>query len=434
MCYAIPGKVKEIRDKIVVVDYFGEEKKAINELDDLQVGDHIYAQGGYVIERIPLEQALSILSVWKETFFELQEADLRLSQLDMEKEGVDKRLTIILDKILENIKPKKEELLYLLDVVGKPSLELIYKTANFLRHKHLKNSCCVHGIIEISNYCPQKCVYCGISAYNKMLPRYRMEPEEIIKVAVEAVKKFGFRALVLQSGEDTFYKVKDLANIIKRIKQEVGVLICISFGEVGLEGLEQLYQAGARAILMRFETSNPKLYEQLHPGRKLDTRIAHIKRAREIGYLVMTGSLIGIKGQTNSDIINDIYLTKELDAEMFSFGPFLPHPQTPLAKCSHTDEDSMLKVLAVARFLDPDNAKILITTAFETLSSQARKRGLIAGANSVMLNVTPLQYRGQYTIYPNRAHDQDQIDVQISETVNFLRSLGRAPTDLGVSI
>jgi len=337
------------------------------------------------------------------------------------------------DKILENIKPKKEELLYLLDIKDKSSLELIYKTANFLRHKHLKNSCCVHGIIETSNHCLQKCTYCGISAHNKTLPRYRMEPEEIIKVAIEAVTKFGFRALVLQSGEDAFYKVKDLANIIKRIKQEVGVLICISFGEVGLEGLDQLYQAGARAILMRFETSNSKLYEKLHPGRKLETRIAHIRRAREIGYLVMTGSLIGIKGQTNSDIINDIYLTKELDAEMFSFGPFLPHPQTPLAKCSHTDEDNMLKVLAIARFLDPDNAKILVTTAFETLSSQARKRGLIAGANSVMLNVTPLTYRGQYAIYPNRAHDHDQIDAQISDTVNFLRSLGRAPTDLGIS-
>ncbi len=432
MCYAIPGKVKEAREKEVLVDYFGEEKKALNELKDIYPGDYIYAQGGYVIERVPKDEAESILSVWKETFFELQEADLRLSKIDLEQKGLDKKLTIILDKILEGIAPSKNDLLYILGLKDKSSLELVYKTANFLRHKHLKNSCCVHGIIEFSNYCQRSCAYCGISQFNTNLPRYRMSPEQIIDTAVSAVERYGFKALVLQSGEDPFYTPKILADIIKKIKSQAGVLICISVGQIGIKGLKALYEAGTRALLMRFETSNPVIYAKMHPGQNLDEQLLHIREARRMGYLIMTGGLVGLPHQKRKDFLGDILLTKELGAEMFSFGPFLPHPDTPLFFYKPPSSEEILKVLAVSRFVDPTNAKILVTTAFETLDPQARKRGLLAGANSVMLNITPFEFRQQYSIYPNRAYIKEKVGDQVEQTIGLLRSLGRAPTDLGV--
>jgi len=118
---------------------------------------------------------------------------------------------------------------------------------------------------------------------------------------------------------------------------------------------------------------------------------------------------------------------------MYSFGPFLPHPESPLADVKAPEEDEVLKVLALARLIDPEVAKILITTAFETLSFQARKKGLSSGANSVMLNLTPLKYRKHYAIYPNKAYGQTEIDSQITETIDLLKSLGRAPTDLGIA-
>lgn len=415
-----------------MVDYFGEEKRALNELNDVYPGDHIYAQGGYVIEKIPKDEAESILSVWKETFFELQEADLRLSKIDLEQKGLDKKLTIILDKILEGIAPSKNDLLYILELKDKPSLELVYKTANFLRHKHLKNSCCVHGIIEFSNYCQRSCAYCGISTFNSELPRYRMSPGQIIDTAVDAVERYGFKALVLQSGEDPFYSSQMLADIVKKIKGQVGVLICISVGQIGIEGLQTLYNAGTRALLMRFETSNPTIYAKAHPDSSLEKQLLHIKKARNMGYLIMTGSLVGLPHQKKKDLLEDIYLTKELGAEMFSFGPFLPHPDTPMCLYKPPKPEDVLKALAVSRFVDPTNAKILVTTAFETLDPQARKKGLLAGANSVMLNVTPLEFREKYSIYPDRAYIKESIADQIKETIGLLRSLGRAPTDLGV--
>lgn len=451
MCYAIPGKVEKIEGRLAIVDYFGQKKKAINEIDGLKPGDYIYAQGGYIIQVIPEQEALSILAVWKETFFELQEVDLRLSQLDLAKEGIDKKLTLILDKAAEGRPLKDQELLYLLGLEKPNELALLYKTANFLRAKHLGNSCCVHGIIEFSNYCSQNCAYCGINSGNKKINRYRMSRQEIIATALEAINKWGFKALVLQSGEavmvseqgkdevkgNSGYSVEELASIIEEIKRRAPVLIFISFGEIGLDGLERLYQAGARGLLMRFETSNPALYQKLHPGSLLDTRLEHIRAAYKMGYLILTGGLIGLPAQTKEqarqDLLNDILLARELKAEMYSFGPFLPHPETSLNDARPPRTDEVMKVLAVCRLADPKNAKILVTTGFETLDPKARRLGLMVGANSVMLNVTPEKYRKDYDIYPDRAHRDETLPEQIASTLYLLKELGRAPTDLGIS-
>jgi len=430
MCYAIPGKIERIEKNIVIVDYFGEKRKALNELAQINVGDYIYAQGGYVVSRISASEAESILAVWKETFFHLQEVDLKLSRLHLGDKNTDKNLLGILDKASQSKELSRDELLCLLELKDQTGLELLFKTANFLRQKYFKNSCCVHGIIEISNYCIQKCRYCGISYYNKELQRYRMTKEEILKSAQIAVQEYGFKSLVLQSGEDPGYSADELADIIKEIKEQFPALIFISFGEIGIGGLEKLYQAGARGLLMRFESSNPKIYEDLHPGQNLESRLTHLRKAYKMGYLIITGGLIGIPGQSEEDILNDIFLAKELRAEMFSFGPFIPHPHTPLAGIKPAQVEKIVKVLALARIIDNAQAKILVTTALETLSSEAAKKGLLAGANSLMLNVTPLTYRQFYSIYPNRAHQSEDIAVQIESTVSLLRSLGRAPTDL----
>ncbi|MBU0548391.1 MAG: radical SAM protein [Candidatus Omnitrophica bacterium] len=447
MCYAIPGKVEKIEKKTVIVDYFGEKRKALNELPQISVGDYIYAQGGFVVSKISVSEAESILAVWKETFFQLQEVDLRISRLNLGDKNTDKNLLEILDKASQSKELSRDELLCLLELKDQSKLELLLKTANFLRQKYHKNSCCVHGIIEISNHCIRGCQYCGISYHNKELQRYRMTKDEILKSAQVAVQEYGFKSLVLQSGEDPGYSVDELADIIKEIKDKFPTLVFISFGEIGIGGLEKLYQAGARGLLMRFETSNPKIYEDVHPGQNLESRLMHLQQAYKMGYMIITGGLIGIPGQSKEDILNDIFLAKELHAEMFSFGPFIPHPHTPFAEIKPVQHPALsdrpvrasrasaqveeaVKVLAVARIVDNTQAKILVTTALETLSREAAKSGLLAGANSLMLNVTPLAYRPFYSIYPNRAHQSENITAQIDSAVMLLRSLGRAPTDI----
>ena len=183
---------------------------------------------------------------------------------------------------------------------------------------------------------------------------------------------------------------------------------------------------------MRFETSNPVLYQKVHPDMDFGSRIEHLRKAYTMGYLILTGGLIGLSGQSKEDILNDIYLAKELHAEMYSFGPFIPHPHTLLANQKPAQVEEVIKVLALARFIGDPNAKILVTTALETLSRDAAKNSLLAGANSLMLNLTPLALRPLYSIYPNRAHQSEDVAVQIESAVSLLRSLGRAPTDLEV--
>ncbi|MBN2483380.1 MAG: [FeFe] hydrogenase H-cluster radical SAM maturase HydE [Candidatus Omnitrophica bacterium] len=432
MCYAIPGKVKRFQDKFVIVDYFGEERRAYNELDDLSIGDYIYAQGGYAIQKIASDEAESILMTWKETFFELQEVDLQLSRMDLESKDLSLRVVGLLDKVNHGFSLKTDELEYILGLEDEKEKEFICKNANFLRQKYHKNACCVHGIIEISNRCARDCHYCGISTFNNNLIRYHMDADEIFAVAQKAVKEYSFKALVLQSGEECGYNTRELAGVISKIRRELGALVFISFGEISLEALDQYYQAGARGILLRFETSNEGLYNRLHPGGALARRIDLIRAADKRGYLVATGGLIGLPGATAHDIVNDALLAKELNAEMYSFGPFIPSHDTPLSQSFSVSPDYMRMVIALIRLVDPAKGKILVTTAFETLDPLARRQGLLCGANSVMLNVTPRRYRQLYSIYPGRAHQSQSIPEQIEETIVLLKSLGRAPTDLGI--
>lgn len=430
MCYSIPGRVEAVDEKSVTVDYYGEKKKALNAFVKVEVGDYIYAQGGYVIAKVPSKEAEKVLEAWRDVFFELQKIDQKVSEFSYARKLKGDRVVAIFDKVNRGLAPTEEEAGYLLDIDDPARLETFLKAANFLRQKYHGNACCVHGIIEISNDCKRNCHYCGISCLNTGIKRYKMAKEEVLLAAAEAIDKYSFKAIVLQSAEDNEYTVDELVDMVSAIMKRHAALVFVSFGEVGVEGLKRLYDAGARGLLMRFETSNPELYARLHPGFSLDKRLEHLRAAYSMGYMLATGALIGLPGQTGGDIVRDIRLATELNAEMFSFGPFIPHPDTPLANVPVPSEAEVLKTLALARFMAPPDSKVLVTTGFETLNPGARKKGLLSGANSVMLNATPMKYRGLYSIYPNRAHETETIECQIKETVDLLRSIGRAPTDL----
>ena len=430
MCYTIPALVEEIHKGVATISYFGERKEALSEFVHLVPGDYVYAQGGYVVEKVLPAEAQKTLKLWRDVFFELREIDAASAVLSTNDISSDLKLEGILERARENIALSKEEALYLLNLKDRDSQFLVQRTANYLRQQYHNNSCCVHGILELSNNCVRNCAYCGISSSSNA-KRYRMSFDEIMTAAGEAVNRFGFKSLVLQSGEGCGYSFDELANIVKSIRKEFPVLVFISFGEIGIEGLRRIYDAGARGLLLRFESSNPVLYSKLHPGYNLDSRLGHLREAYKMGYLIITGGLIGLPGTTKEDLVNDIILASSLHAEMLSFGPFLPHPHTLLANSPVPSEQDVLGVLALARLICAKKAKILITTAYETLSSSARQNGLMSGGNSIMVNVTPLKYRSLYSIYPNRAHEGQTVAVQVRQVLAMLKEFGRGPTDLG---
>jgi biotin synthase len=302
----------------------------------------------------------------------------------------------------------KKEIMYLLSTKDVEE-EALFAEADVLRKTYIKDFICVHGIIEFSNWCKNDCVYCGIRSANRHLKRYRMLPDEIVRTAVDAVKKRGYKLLVLQSGDDDWYADEMLVDIISRIKEKAHVFIFMSVGERSKQSYLKLKKAGASGVLLRFESSNSRLFKYLHPrGKKLSNRLALLRSMRAMGYFIATGSLVGLPGQKTSDLADDILLMKRY-ANMATLGPFIPAPHTPFAAQKKGSIEMTLKMIAVLRLITK-TARIPVVTALETIGGETiRKRALMAGANSLMFNVTPRRYHKLYSIYPGKRYEEKNI-------------------------
>lgn len=280
-------------------------------------------------------------------------------------------------------------------------VESLYHRADLVRQKYVGNDVHLRGLIEFSNICRKNCCYCGIRRGNHGLKRYRMPVEEII-AGVRVAADLGYRTVVLQSGEDPFYSVDMLEDLINRIKADTGMAITLSIGERSREEYQRLFDAGADRFLLRFETSNPSLYKSLHPDSEYTRRMESLSWLKEIGFQVGSGIMIGLPGQTLADLARDILKFKELALDMIGVGPFISHPDTPLAGTPNGTVEMTLKVIALTRIVTR-NTHIPATTALATLQpDDGRMRALRAGANVVMPNVTPLKYRDLYELYPDK--------------------------------
>lgn len=255
------------------------------------------------------------------------------------------------------------------------------------------------AIIEFSNYCKCNCLFCGIRRENMKLPRYRMKEEEIVKVAKKAANE-GFKTIVLQSGEDPFWNAKRLSKVVREIKK-LNVAVTLSVGELSYDEYAVLREAGADRYLLKFETSDEKLFRRLKPDTTLDRRIQCLRWLKKLDYETGSGIIAGLPGQSIESLAEDIALMKELELDMIGIGPFIPHPETSLSQNSPGNPILTLKVIAVTRLLLPF-ANIPTTTALGTLSPSLRLKAFSCGANVVMPDITPLKYAKLYSIYPRR--------------------------------
>jgi len=396
MCLTIPAKIKKIKGTTAeVIQGTKYNKINVSLLNNLNIGDWILYTNAWAIKKIDPTEAKEILDV------------LEFHQ-PSEQEKMSPKLLNILAKARNN-QLTKDEIVYLLNLERKEELEFLYSEADVVRQLNLKDFFCIHGIIEFSNYCKNHCHYCGLRCDNKNLKRYRLSINEIINLAVEAVNEKGYKLLVLQSGEDIYYTEERLIRIIKAIKKRSRVFIFLSIGERNYKCYKNLKKAGAGGVLFRFETSNPKLYKKLHPKQSFKKRLEHLRWFKELCYFIATGSLIGLPNQTVEDLVDDILLLKKLNVPMVSSGPFIPCDNTPLARSQSGAVELNLKIIAIYRLLMP-KVKIPVTSALETLDKiNGKKKALLAGANSLMINLTPAKYREHYLIYPNKYYQTSNV-------------------------
>lgn len=320
----------------------------------------------------------------------------------------------VIEKVVNEHLLDKSEIVQLLkdDSIN----EDLFKAADDVRKQCVGDEVHLRALIEFSNICRRNCFYCGLRAENKNADRYRLTPEQIIETANLAVES-GYKTIVLQSGEDAYFTAEKLAAIIKEIKKS-DVAVTLGIGEMTYEEYKILKSAGADRFLLRIETTDENLYKKLHPNMSFENRKRCLYDLKKLGYETGTGCLVGLPGQTAESLADDILFFRELDADMIGIGPFIPHKDTPLHDAAAGNFILSLKVMAITRLLLP-YINIPATTAMETLVKNGRNIALQSGANVVMPNMTAMDYRKKYEIYP------DKVSVDYTTLSENLRQIGR---------
>lgn len=326
----------------------------------------------------------------------------------------------LIKKAEETHNLSKEELTMLLqdDSIN----EELFSAADRVRKKYIGDEVHLRGIIEFSNICKRDCLYCGLRASNKKVERYRLLPDEIIDLAKKAVG-YGYKTVVMQSGEDEYYTVDRLKYIISTLK-ELGIAVTLSLGEKTFEEYKAYKEAGADRYLLRIETTDKDLYEALDPGMSHEERKRCLKDLKTLGYEVGTGNLVGLPNQTIESLAEDILFFKAMDADMIGLGPFIPNEDTPLKEMNGDNFTMALKVMALVRLMIPD-ANIPATTAMETLNKNGRLIALQSGANIVMPNITEGDYRKMYALYPGKICVNDTPGHCFNCITGKIKSIGR---------
>lgn len=313
----------------------------------------------------------------------------------------------LIDKLYEYNELSREEFIQLLDNMTQEDKQYLYTKARQTRKKYYGNAVYMRGLIEFTNYCKRNCIYCGIRAQNKNVDRYRLDDDTIFATC-EMGYKLGYRTFVLQGGEDDAFTDEKIVGIVSSIKSRFDdVAVTLSLGEKSKESYQKYFDAGADRYLLRHETACESLYKKFHPGMSLKNRIKCLEDTKDIGYQIGAGFMVGLPGQITQHYIEDLLFLKQLKPHMVGIGPFIPHKDTPLAhEKSGTLEDTVT-MMAIVRLLLPD-VLLPSTTALGTIHPTGREKGLKAGGNVVMPNLSPTNVRNKYLLYDGKICTGDE--------------------------
>jgi len=308
-------------------------------------------------------------------------------------------------KIMEMKEQKKislELLDYILHSATEEERETLYRIARETSQAVFGKNVYLRGLIEFTNYCRNDCFYCGIRAGNRNVSRYRLSPEEILQCCDKGAE-LGFRTFVLQGGEDPYYSDDRICEIVRAIKKKhPDHAITLSIGEKSYESYKRYFEAGAERYLLRHETANEEHYALLHPASLSGAhRKQCLRDLKKIGYQVGCGIMVGTPHQTTEHIYEDILFMQDLMPHMIGIGPFLAHKDTPFRDEPDGSAEETISLLAILRILFP---KVLLpaTTALGTADSLGREKGILAGANVIMPNLSPSNVRDKYLLYDGK--------------------------------
>lgn len=312
------------------------------------------------------------------------------------------RLASLISALARQEPLAEEQFQALLDGMCPETAELLAQKAVETRKKIYGDSVYIRGLIEISNICKNDCLYCGIRRGNPHCSRYRLSPEDVFACGEEGYA-LGFRTFVLQGGEDPYFTDEVLTGIVAGLKERhPDCAVTLSMGERSRESYQRLFGAGADRYLLRHETADREHYAKLHPPEmSFDRRMACLRNLKEIGYQVGCGFMVGSPWQTNRSLAKDLLFIQDFKPDMCGIGPFVPHKDTEFWNRPAGTVELTCYLLSIIRLIHP--AVLLpATTALGTIHPQGREKGILAGANVVMPNLSPESARKRYELYNNK--------------------------------
>lgn len=326
-----------------------------------------------------------------------------------------------LERIINGEVPVKEELTELISEfmsAGDQAAEIYERArakAEELRDLHYGRRVFLRGLIEFTSYCKNNCYYCGLRRDNKAAERYRLTKEQIVECC-DYGASLGFHTFVLQGGEDGRFTDELLCDIVRSIKTaHPDCAVTLSLGERSFESYKSLREAGADRYLLRHETATADHYSKLHPSElTLDERKRCLYDLKSLGFQVGAGFMVGSPYQTAENLASDLLFLRELQPQMVGIGPFIPHRDTPFKAEPAGSLELTLFMLALTRILLP---RVLLpaTTALGTIAPDGRERGILAGANVVMPNLSPIDVRKKYLLYNDKLCSGDETAEHIKE-------------------
>lgn len=345
---------------------------------------------------------------------------------------MDGRLFELIEKLIKEHKLTLEQYEYLIAKRDDEAAEFLASEAVRVRKEIYGDTVFIRGLIEISNICKNDCFYCGIRKSNAECDRYRLTKEEILECCKEGYE-LGFRTFVLQGGEDAFFTDEWLEELISDIKMGYSdCAVTLSLGERSKESYRRLYDAGADRYLLRQETADSEHYGMLHPKEQmLDVRMNCLHELKEIGYQVGCGFMVGAPYQTSAHMAQDLKFIEEFQPDMCGIGPFIPHMHTPFSDKKAGGVELTCYLLSIIRLIKP-NILLPATTALGSLTEDGREKGILAGANVVMPNLSPASVRAKYMLYNNKVFDGTESAQSRKLLEERIASIGyRVVTDRG---
>ena len=317
-------------------------------------------------------------------------------------------LVEIIDQIKKEQTIHREQLQALLETTDEQAVSYLRDTARKVADDIYGKQVFIRGLIEFTNYCKNDCIYCGIRRSNPNAQRYRLTEEEILSCCANGYE-LGFRTFVLQGGEDPYFTDERICNIVAKIKQDYpDCAVTLSIGEKDKASYQAFYDAGADRYLLRHETADEAHYQSLHPAEmSFQHRIQGLYDLKEIGYQVGCGFMVGSPGQTVGTLYEDLMFIKKLQPHMVGIGPFIPQKDTPFGQEPAGTMEQTLRLLSIIRLIHP-HVLLPSTTALGTIHPLGREKGIQAGANVVMPNLSPVAVREKYKLYDNKICTGDE--------------------------